>query len=196
MRHVRSTLAAALFGSSMIVSPWAQAADLAQPQPAGATQKVSFLSELRLGVFAHDPWSPERGSVDVNAEALFAKPFDFSDQLASAFVPRPHIGATFNTRGDTSHAYVGLAWTFSLTERIFLEGALGGALNNGVAGPVTPVGRSAMGCHLGFREAASLGYRFTDAISLMATVEHISNAGACSDNRGLTNVGMRLGYSF
>jgi lipid A 3-O-deacylase len=32
--------------------------------------------------------------------------------------------------------------------------------------------------------------------SVMATVEHLSNQGTCSDNRGLTNVGARLGYSF
>jgi hypothetical protein len=30
----------------------------------------------------------------------------------------------------------------------------------------------------------------------MATVEHMSNAGLCSQNRGLTNVGVRLGYTF
>ena len=30
----------------------------------------------------------------------------------------------------------------------------------------------------------------------MLTVEHTSNAGACKQNRGLTNVGMRLGYAF
>ncbi|HKH96014.1 MAG TPA: acyloxyacyl hydrolase, partial [Beijerinckiaceae bacterium] len=30
----------------------------------------------------------------------------------------------------------------------------------------------------------------------MATVEHLSNAGTCAQNRGLTNVGVRLGYTF
>ena len=30
----------------------------------------------------------------------------------------------------------------------------------------------------------------------MGTVEHYSNAGVCDRNRGLTNVGIRLGYSF
>ena len=32
--------------------------------------------------------------------------------------------------------------------------------------------------------------------SLMATIEHSSNAGLCSENRGLTNAGLRLGYRF
>jgi hypothetical protein len=30
----------------------------------------------------------------------------------------------------------------------------------------------------------------------MATVEHMSNAGFCDQNRGLTNVGGRIGYAF
>ena len=174
----------------------ARAADLFGPAPVPVAQPAPFISEFRLGGFAHDPWSPESGSVDVNAEVLFAKPFTLSTPLANAFVPRPHIGATINTQGDTSVAYAGLSWTFDFTSRVFLEGTLGGALNNGTAGPVTPVGRSAMGCHASFRESASLGFRLTEAISLMGTVEHMSNAGICSDNRGLTNVGMRLGYSF
>jgi hypothetical protein len=31
---------------------------------------------------------------------------------------------------------------------------------------------------------------------VMATIEHLSNGDACSENRGLTNVGARVGYSF
>jgi hypothetical protein len=30
----------------------------------------------------------------------------------------------------------------------------------------------------------------------MGTVEHASNAGLCTFNRGLTNFGARLGYTF
>jgi hypothetical protein len=30
----------------------------------------------------------------------------------------------------------------------------------------------------------------------MATVEHMSNAGLCKQNRGLTNYGARIGYRF
>ena len=31
---------------------------------------------------------------------------------------------------------------------------------------------------------------------MMATVEHMSNAGLCAKNRGLTNFGARIGYRF
>ena len=30
----------------------------------------------------------------------------------------------------------------------------------------------------------------------MGTVEHMSNAGLCDRNRGLTNFGARVGYAF
>ncbi len=49
-------------------------------------------------------------------------------------------------------------------------------------------------CH-GLRWAftsSTVGYRLTDAWSVMLTVEHTSNSGICKQNRGLTNVGMRL----
>ncbi|WP_460450731.1 acyloxyacyl hydrolase [Alsobacter sp. SYSU BS001988] len=174
----------------------AGAADYLTSPSVRAAPANPFLSEFRVGGFAHDPWSPESGSVDVNAELLFAKPIVLNDPLWNSFVPRPHLGATINTQGDTSHVYAGLTWTFEVTQRIFFETSFGGSFNNGTAGPVTPVGRSAMGCHAAFRESASLGYRITENLSVMGTVEHVSNSGICSDNRGLTNVGMRVGYSF
>jgi lipid A 3-O-deacylase len=31
---------------------------------------------------------------------------------------------------------------------------------------------------------------------VMATIEHLSNAGLCAQNRGLTNIGARIGYTF
>ena len=61
---------------------------------------------------------------------------------------------------------------------------------------LVPSDRNALGCSPLFRESASVGYRFTPSWSIMATIEHLSNAGICAQNRGLTNVGVRLGYTF
>ena len=155
-----------------------------------------FFSEVRLGVFAHDPWSPEKGSADVNGELLFAKPFQTNDHFWNVFIPRPHIGGTVNFASKTSHGYVGLTWTYDVTSRFFIEGSFGAAVHNGETGRVVPVNRNAMGCALHFRESASLGFRLTENWSVMGTVEHISNAGLCRQNRGLTNAGVRLGYTF
>ncbi len=60
--------------------------------------------------------------------------------------------------------------------------------------PVTPH-RDTLGCRALFREAGSLGVGVTAHWSVMATVEHLSNAGLCAGNRGLTNVGLRVGYT-
>jgi lipid A 3-O-deacylase len=156
----------------------------------------SFVSEIRIGGFAHDPWSPEKGSVNIHGEILFAKPFTPADLFLKYFVPRPHIGASLNTGGATSFAFAGLTWTFDLAPQVFVEASFGAAVHNGETGALVPTGRSALGCSVLFRESASVGYRISQNLSLMATVEHLSNGGLCSENRGLTNVGARLGYTF
>jgi lipid A 3-O-deacylase len=176
------------------------AADVARnpvqkPLPAPA-QSGSLLSEIRLGAFAHDPASPEKGSVDLNAELLSAKLWQGADPAWSFLVPRAHIGGTANFNGKTSHAYAGLTWTYDIWRGLFVEASFGGAVHNGETGQRVPRDMNAMGCAVTFRESASLGYRFTHNLSLMASVEHLSNAGLCKQNRGLTNFGLRAGYTF
>ena len=148
------------------------------------------ISELRLGVLAHDPVSPERGTADINGEILF-KPLPNVPWML-----RPHVGGTVNTSGKTSHVYAGLSWGMDLSERVFIEASLGGVLQNGKNGKKIPANRNAMGCVAQFRESVSLGIRLSQNWSVMGTVEHVSNAGLCHKNRGLTNFGLRAGYRF
>lgn len=193
---------AGVFAVALLAAGSAGAADLGYPTgfaapPAPAPQpQFFFLSEVRLGTFAHDPTSPEQGSADLNGEVLFAKPFSAPGSAWDFLLPRPSIGATVNFAGKTSQAYAGLTWTYDITKSIFVEGSFGGSVNNGKTGTFVPEGRSALGCNVSFRESGSVGYRFTANWSLMATVEHMSNAGLCSQNRGLTNYGARIGYTF
>ena len=151
--------------------------------------------ELRGGVFAHDPVSPEKGSADINAEMLSPR-LPINAGSWQILVPRLHLGSTINTAGKTSHGYTGLTWDYDLTKTLFVEASFGGDLNNGKTGNTLVQGRNAMGCSAAFRESGSLGYRFSSNLSLLATIEHASNAGFCERNRGLTNMGLRLGYSF
>jgi hypothetical protein len=188
--------------AGLLVVRGAVAADLGSP-PAFAAPALSpasgsgsFFSEVRLGSFAHDATSPEKGSADLNGEILFAKPFSMPGSAWDFLLPRPSIGATINFAGKTSQAYAGLAWTYDITQSLFVEGSFGGSVNNGKTGGIAPVGHIAMGCHWSFRESASVGYRFNANWILMGTIEHMSNAGLCSQNRGLTNYGVRIGYSF
>jgi hypothetical protein len=164
-----------------------------------ASASSGFLSEFRFGLSAQDPWGSEGrdGSANLTGEILFAKPFTASDLFTSYFVPRPHVGGSVNFDGMTSFAYAGLSWTVDLTPSLFVEGSLGGAVHNGKGRQANPFDQhQQIGCSPLFRESGSVGVRLSANWSLMATVEHLSNAGSCSDNRGLTNIGARVGYSF
>lgn len=173
----------------------AVAADGKKPKP--AAEPPSLLSEFRFGFSAQDPWGPERGSGNAAGEILFSKPFTPADLFTSYFIPRPHVGGSLNFDARTSYAYAGLTWTADVTPRVFVEGSFGGAVHNGSRNPsFTAADQQALGCSPLFRQSGSLGVRLSDKWSMTATVEHLSSGGACSDNKGLTNVGARIGYAF
>ena len=161
--------------------------------------RPNLFSELRLGGSAQDPGGPESGSANLTGEILFAKPFTAADLFTSYFIPRAHVGGSLNVRGDTSFAYAGLTWSYDLTSWLFVEGSFGGAVHNGnteSSRARIAVNENALGCSPLFRESGSVGVRLSTNWSVVATIEHMSNAGLCSQNRGLTNVGARLGYTF
>jgi lipid A 3-O-deacylase len=182
-----------------IVGGPAYAADLAQPAPSVVSPEVSafpFISEIRGGAFAHAIGSPEdNGRVDLNAELLSVKLFRTND-WTDVLIPQLHLGTTINFVGDTSFVYTGFTWRYDISQTaFFVEGTLGGSLNNGQLQDFHN-DRNALGCHALFRESASLGYRFDAHWEIMATLEHSSNANICRENRGLTSAGLRLGYRF
>jgi opacity protein-like surface antigen len=175
----------------------AAAADIA-PQPAEPAappppmQSDPFIDELRLGVYAHDPSSPEAGSADLNVEVLFAKPWGTDAQW---WLPRPNVGATINFDGKTSIGYAGVVWQYDVTNWAFVELGFGGSVNNGNKGHEDD-DMNPLGCNVLFHEQASLGFNLTQNWRLIGTVEHSSNAGLCDFNRGLTDFGVRIGYKF
>jgi hypothetical protein len=166
--------------------------DLAEPPPSVANSPFEF----RLGGFAHDPQSPEKGAVDLNAELLFPKLATSPNPLWNLLIPRPQLGTTVNFVGKTSNIYAGLTWDVDIYRGLFLEGSFGGAVNDGKAGVHVPEGFNKMGCNESFHENFSIGYHLTENLNLLTTIEHFSNAGLCVENRGLTNYGARLGYAF
>jgi lipid A 3-O-deacylase len=195
------SLLIAVLASSSSVAADKKKAPAAVPEGVSAYAPLpvgpGIFSELRFGASAQDPWGRESGSGNVTGEVLFSKPFTPADLFTSYFVPRPHVGGSINFDGNTNFAYAGLTWTVDVTSRVFVEGSLGGAVHDGNTNPFyTPPDRTALGCSPLFRESGSVGVRLGANWSVMATVEHLSNQGTCSDNRGLTNVGARLGYSF
>jgi len=163
------------------------------------------LSEVRGGVFAHSVDEPgaffgvfDTSRVqDLNVEMLFAVPS--LTQWVSWGEVRPHLGATVNFGGLESMVYAGVSWTVPVFDSpVFVEASFGGAVHNGGTGPYGTAIAPArdLGCSILFRESASVGVMVTDSASVMATIEHASNANLCDSNRGLTNMGIRFGWKF
>ncbi|BCS88929.1 acyloxyacyl hydrolase [Pseudodesulfovibrio sediminis] len=152
------------------------------------------VSEIRGGLYAHDVdlWSFDReDGPDVNVEVLFNSP----SFLEALWAPRPHLGATINTDGDTSHLYGGLTWEYDLPENFFVDGNLGASVHNGKL-DTNDDDRKSLGSRILFRLGAALGYNITEHVNVSLQYEHMSNAYLAEPNEGMDNIGLRLGYRF
>jgi lipid A 3-O-deacylase len=166
----------------------------AAPRQGSAVGKI--FSEVRFGLLWHDegPFSRRKEEgVDGNIEILFASP----RWLDIIWSPRPHIGGSFNSAGDTNQAYLGLTWDWSFWQGMFAEFSLGGAIHDGETDQGTaPLDRKELGCPVLFRESIGIGWRFQNRHSISLQLDHISNAKLCDTNEGLESVGVRYGYMF
>jgi len=159
-----------------------------------AMAQEGIFSEIRGGVYAHDIdlWSFEREEgTDVNAEILFVSP----SFLEAIWAPRPHLGTTINTSGDTSHVYGGLTWEYDLPANFFVDANLGGSVHNGKL-DTNDDDRKSLGSRVLFRLGAALGYNITEKVNISLQYEHMSNAYLADPNEGMDNIGLRLGYRF
>ena len=178
----------------------ARAADIDTAAPGAVAQPppVWSLYEFRAGVFDHGAGllgPHEWGGADLNAEFLSPRLPFLQETMLSWLAPRLQLGAMVNFVGKTSYAYAGFAWTMSLTPRWFIEPLFGGAIHDGPIDGVHP-GQLVLGCRDLFHTGFTTGYRLTDHWNIMATWEHISNAGLCGKNPGLNDFGIKMGYSF
>ena len=157
------------------------------PAPSGG-----LVDELRIGALFHDLESnDDEDGWDVNAELLLQRLGQRTgDPIDILLTPRPHVGVQVNTEGDTNVAYFGLTWDAWLTDHLFIEGSFGGAVHDGP----TDDSSSSFGCTASFREAAAIGVALSSGWRLLGTVSHMSNAGLCDQNQGLTSAGVQLGY--
>lgn len=197
-RTLASRLALAGLCGSLVHGPAAFAApEGAARAPVFAQETAPFPSwDVRLGGSLQDTTSRERGVANFSGEIRTPRLMVLQDRVANAFVPRFHIGANTNFGRATSFAYAGLTWTLDITKTVFVEGSLGAAINDGKTGYFVPDTRVAVGCNGGLREALGVGVKLNDRWSVVTTLEHFSNGGACDRNRPLSNFGARLGYTF
>lgn len=159
-----------------------------------ASPALAGIVELRLGLANHDIsilGHGKEGGVDVGGEVLFLSP----DLLEALWSPRPHVGVSVNSEGETSQLYAGLSWEFKPLEPLFIEFSLGGAVHNGTLSSSDPDVKQ-LGARALFRESVSLGWHIDEHHSLMLTFDHESNARLADHNAGLNNFGLRWGYRF
>ena len=154
-----------------------------------ADSAAGFIDETRIGILesVDGPSEDKHGAPDINVEVLFERfgPEYQSSVLNYFLRPQLDIGTSISTDGDTSEVYTGLTWDVFLTRRLFLEGSAGAALH--------PGDDRDFGCTANFRESGSVGIMLSERWAMLATVDHMSNADLCDENRGLTDVGIRFG---
>ena len=163
--------------------------------PANAQEPI--FDEARFGVLA----SVDNGHHEDGVFAtgmIFFDPWghDAAQGIDKLLRPRIHLGGSLSTAGEISQVYAGFSWTADLTDRLFLEVGVGGAVHDGDldyddgSGP-------ALGCRLLFHEYAAAGFKLTDNWRLTAQIEHSSHAELCDGpNDGLSRAGVMVGYKF
>lgn len=152
------------------------------------------IDEFRFGVLIQDlEASNSNSGGDLNLEILFGRiGRPTGDYLIDHFfMPRPHIGVNIDFDGETSQAYFGVTWDVKLTEWLYFESSFGGAVHDG---ELNDKDEASFGCTLNFRESAAIGVALSEKWRMQVTVDHMSNAGLCDRNDGLTNGGIRFGY--
>jgi lipid A 3-O-deacylase len=192
-----------LAGVVVVASVLGSASGFAQDQAAQSKDagNKGIVDELKFGALAHDitlGGKAVESGADLNGEILFTSP-GFLDFMGA---PRPHLGVSINTNGNTDQAYFGLTWGLPLfksivgqSDALTIYGSLGGALQDGYEDNAPP-GRKNLGSVILFRESVELGYQITPVYSISAIVDHISNANLASHNAGITSAGARFGIKF
>jgi opacity protein-like surface antigen len=164
--------------------------------PAAPVLADGLVDEVKLGVLAHDVpdlWSgfrAEPNSADVNLEALLAPKVSFAGGTL-----QPAIGASINTVGATSMAYLDARWQYETSFGVFLGLGVGAAVHDGQL-QLDDWDRKALGSRVLFHFPIEIGYRLDDHNSLSAYFEHTSTGFTAFPNEGMDRLGLRYGYRF
>jgi lipid A 3-O-deacylase len=159
-------------------------------------QSPWWLSEIKGGVFIHDVGvfgrSEEDTSPVINGEVLFNLKGKIWDVIWS---PRPHVGVSVNTGGDTSQAYTGMTWDFNMLGNGFGSWSMGAAVHDGSL-TTNKLDEKELGSRVLFRFALEFGVRLTEHHNVSIILDHISNGDLKDENEGIDNFGVRYGYRF
>jgi lipid A 3-O-deacylase len=109
---------------------------------------------------------------------------------------QPYVIASLNSRGDTSFAATGMAWTIG-KGRVYLRPAAGLAIHDGPRRRTGANGRATqLGSRVLFEPEIGLGYRASNRLSIEANWMHLSHARLfnAQQNPGIDMIGMRLNW--
>jgi len=160
------------------------------------TSPTGPVREIRVGLAAHDVdglWSgnsKEKGP-NLCAEVIFNHAL-FHLLSASA---HPNVGASLNTRSDTSKVYGGLLLQWELDSGFLFATGLGLALHNGKR-DTDSADKKSLGSPVLFRVPIEVGYAFDRHHRLMLAFDHVSNGYLTSPNEGMDTLGLIYGYRF
>jgi lipid A 3-O-deacylase len=155
-----------------------------------------LVHELKFGILDHDTtamWSnfrAEPDSADINIEAILSPSMIFMGGTI-----RPAVGASINTQGATSSAYVDARWQYEFRGGMFFGLGLGAVVHNGHIDD-NVWDRKQLGSRVLFHIPIEVGYRLDGHNSLSLYFEHMSNAYTVTPNEGLDRIGIRYGYTF
>ncbi len=168
------------------------------------------VAEARIGLTQHntcildcDNANKEDGP-NVSAEITWRSP----GMLRPLAAPRPYLGASLNTAGDTSLVGAGLVWNVKLAGSWSLEPGLGYFIHNGALTFPFPQGdprnnpftssHVLFGSRDLFRTSLAINHDLSQRWGAQLIFEHYSHGQILGDgrNQGLDNVGVRLRYRF
>ena len=166
-----------------------------------AAAQSSWIDEGKVGVLAHDVallGDGTEGGADIVGEVLFKSP-GFLGFIGS---PRPTLGISVNTNGNTDFVYADLTWTATLLEPglqpqddIYAGFFFGGAVHDGQLDHRVDDNK-ALGTRALFHLGVLAGYQINPVNSIEFYFAHLSNAGLGKHNAGLNNIGARTGFKF
>lgn len=169
---------------------------------AGAQAQVS---EIRVGVVAHDVVDHAEDGPQISIETLFNSP----DFLGWAGSPRPYLYGSFSTQGYTNLVAAGLDWSGYVAGPVKLNGSFGISYNDGVDDVVdlppddpvrieTAATRALLGSEWLFRTSIGMDVDLSENWTAGIYYEHFSHGQILGNgrNQALDEVGVRVGYRF
>ena len=159
-------------------------------------QSPWWMSEVKVGALIHDVGVFGRSEEDTNAVINGEALFNLKGRLwKKIWSPRPHLGFSANTGGDTSQLYTGMTWDFDITGNGFGRWSMGAVVHDGEL-RTSRTDEKELGSRVLFRFALEFGVRLTEHHNVSIILDHISNGDLKDENEGLDNFGVRYGYRF